>query len=123
MEKTTTEARPAVLSARTLIGDRVVNPAGENLGKIQELMVDLDSSRIAYAVLGFGGFLGLRQKLIAIPFQALRLDADRNGFILDIDKEKLERAPAFDKRSSPGTAVRTWGSQIHGYYGYRPYWE
>lgn len=123
MEQATMEARPAVLSARTLIGDRVVNPAGENLGKIEELMIDLDSSRIAYAVLSFGGFLGLRQKLIAIPFQALRLDADRQGFILDVDKEKLERAPAFDKDNSPGTAVRTWGSQIHGYYGYRPYWE
>lgn len=123
MEQTTMEARPAVLSARTLIGDRVVSPAGENLGKIQELMIDLDSSRVAYAVLGLGGFLGLRQKLIAIPFQALRPHADRKGFILDIDKEKLERAPAFDKHNSPGTAVRTWGSQIHGYYGYRPYWE
>lgn len=123
MKQTRMEDRPAMLWASTLIGDRVVNPAGEKLGKIQELMIDPDSSRIAYAVLSFGGFLGLKQKQVAIPFQALRLAVERKGFILDVDKEKLERAPAFDKHSSPGTAVRTWGSQIHGYYGCRPYWE
>ncbi len=114
MEQTTREARPALLSTKTLIGDRVVNPAGEGLGKIKELMIDLDSSRIVYAVLSLGGFPGLKQKLIAVPFQALRL-ADRKGFILDVDKEKLERAPAFDKHNPPGTAPRTWGSRIHGY--------
>jgi sporulation protein YlmC with PRC-barrel domain len=123
MEQTTMEARPAVLSTTTLIGDRVVDPAGKDLGKLQELMIDLDSCRVAYAVLSFGGFLGLRQKRIAVPFQALTLDADGNGFILDVAKEKLERVPGFDKHNQPGTTPRTWGSQVHDYYGLRPYWE
>ena len=125
MPQTTKESRPDVLSATSLIGDRVTNPAGEYLGKIEELMIDLDSGRVAYAVLSFGGFLGtgLGDKLFALPFQALKLDAEHECFVLDVDPEKLRKAPGFDKDHWPSTADRTWGSQIHSYYGCRPYWE
>lgn len=123
MTGTTTKTRTSVLSATTMIGDHVMNRAGEDLGKIEELMIDLDRGSVAYAVLSFGGFLGMGDKLFAIPFQALKLDADRDSFLLDVDKEKLKKAPGFDKDKWPSTADRTWGSQIHSYYGYRPYWE
>lgn len=123
MTETTTKTRTNVLSAKTMIGDSVMNRAGEDLGKIEELMIDLDRGSVAYAVLSFGGFLGMGDKLFAIPFQALKLDADRSSFLLDVDKEKLKKAPGFDKDKWPSTADRTWGSQIHSYYGYRPYWE
>lgn len=119
----TTKTRPDVLSAKSLVGDRVVNRTGEELGKIEELMIDLSRGNVAYAVLSFGGFLGMGDKLFAIPFQALKLDADHECFVLDVDKEKLKNAPGFDKDHWPSTADRTWGSQIHSYYGYRPYWE
>lgn len=119
----TTKDQPSVLSATTMIGDRVTNRSGENLGKIEELMIDLSRGSVAYAVLSFGGVLGMGDKLFAIPFQALKLDADHECFVLDVDKEKLKNAPGFDKDHWPSTADRTWGSQIHSYYGYRPYWE
>ena len=89
MTNTTVETRPNVLSATQIIGDGVVNRAGENLGKIEELMLDLEKGRVAYAVLSFGGVLGMGAKLFAIPFEALKLDADRHHFTLDVDKEKL----------------------------------
>lgn len=123
MTEMTTKTRTNVLSAKTMIGDRVMNRAGEDLGKIEELMIDLDRGNVAYAVLSFGGFLGMGDKLFALPFQALKLDADRELFVLDVDKEKLKKAPGFDKDNWPSTADRTWGSQIHSYYGYKPYWE
>ena len=123
MNQTMTETRSSVLSAKTLLGDRVMNPAGEDLGKIEELMIDLNGGRVAYAVLSFGGFLGMGDKLFAIPFQALKLDKDRHSFVLDVDKEKLKNAPGFDKNNWPSTADRKWGSGIHSYYGYKPYWE
>ena len=120
---TTTMDRTGVLSASTMTGNRVMNPSGENLGKLEDLMLDLDRGRVAYAVLSFGGFLGMGDKLFAIPFQALKHDPDRNSFTLNVDKERLKNAPGFDKDNWPSTADRSWGSQIHSYYGYRPYWE
>ncbi len=107
-----------VMSASTLIGDPVVNARGEDLGKLEEIMVHIDSGKIAYAVLSFGGFIGIGDKLFAIPWEALSLDEDNKQFILDIDKEKLEHAPGFDKDHWPDMADPTWGNQIYSYYGY-----
>jgi sporulation protein YlmC with PRC-barrel domain len=64
------DIHPRVLSASTLEGDKVTNAEGENLGEVKELMIDLESGRVAYAVLEFGGFLGLGDKLFAVPWEA-----------------------------------------------------
>ena len=112
-----------VLSASTLAGDSVKNAAGEDLGKVDELMIDIPSGRVAYAVLSFGGFLRMGNKLFAVPWDALTVDEDRKCFILDLDKTKLENAPGFDKDNWPDMADVAWGSQIYSYYGRKPYWE
>jgi PRC-barrel domain len=114
---------PKVLSASTLIGDGVRNMQDEDLGKMEDMMVDLGSGRIAYAVVSFGGFLGMGSKLFAIPWNAFRLDTDRKVFVLDVDKQVLENAPGFDKDNWPDFADREWGAQIHSYYGFDPYWK
>ncbi|MBI5441164.1 MAG: PRC-barrel domain-containing protein [Deltaproteobacteria bacterium] len=113
---------PEVMGATTLVGDRVVNARGERLGKIEELMVDMGSGRIAYAVLSFGGILGLGDKLFAVPWSALRLDPDARQFIFDVEKEKLERAPGFDKDHWPSMADARWAAEVHSYYKSTPYW-
>lgn len=120
---TATHEKVNVLSANTLIGDDVVNPQGENLGEIKELMIDPQTGHVGYAVLSFGGFLGLGDKLFAIPFQSLKLRPDQKDFVLDVSKEKLENAPGFDKDDWPSTTDRAWGTEIHTYYGVSPYWE
>lgn len=112
-----------VLSASTLKGDPVRNPHGEDLGKIEELMIDLDRGRVAYAVLSFGGFLGMGDKLFAIPWEALAVDTTEKRFVLNVNKELLERAPGFDKDNWPDMADPAWGVQLYGYYGYKPYWN
>lgn len=119
----TTLDQPRVLSASTLAGDAVTNAKGEKLGKIEEFMIDLEKGRIAYAVLSFGGFLGLGDKLFAIPWEALRLDTDKHEFILGVDKAALKNAPGFDKSDWPDFADRSWGAGVYGYYGYKPYWQ
>jgi hypothetical protein len=111
------------VKATKIIGDKVVNRAGEDLGKIEELMLDPEMGRVAYAVLSFGGFLGMGEKLFAIPFEALKLEAGHNQFSLDIAKDKLKNAPGFDKDHWPKTADRAWGTSIYTYYGYKPYWQ
>jgi sporulation protein YlmC with PRC-barrel domain len=112
-----------VMSAGTLAGDRVRNSAGEDLGKVEEIMLDVETGRVAYAVLSYGGFLGMGSKLFAVPWQALRLDEVEHEFRLDVDKQKLESAPGFDKDNWPDMSDQEWGSQIFSHYGYTPYWE
>lgn len=112
-----------VMSASSLTGDKVVNAQGEDLGEIEEFMIDLDSGCVAYAVLSFGGVLGMGDKLFAIPIQALTLDEDKEVFILNVSKEKLKNASGFDKNHWPDMADPTWSNQIHNYYGYEPKWK
>ena len=116
-------SEPGVLAADTLTGDKVVNLQNEDLGKIEHLMIDLGTGRIAYAVLSFGGFLGMGDKLFAIPWSALTVDTLEKRFILQVDKELLKRAPGFDKEQWPNMADRAWGTQVFKYYGAKPYWD
>lgn len=115
---------PRVLSATTITGDKVINTAGEQLGTIKELMIDLDGGLIAYAVLSFGGILGMGDKLFAIPWEAFSIDTDNHTFILNVDKEVLENAPGFDKDNWPDNAKYEagWLLGVYEYYGYSPYW-
>ena len=123
MNSTTVETHPNVLSTTAIIGDSVVNRAGEKLGKIEELMLDLEKGRVAYAVLSFGGILGMGEKLFAIPFEALKLDASREHFTLDVDKNKMQNAPGFDRNNPPQASDRTWGAEVYKFYGHKPYWQ
>ena len=116
-------SEPRVLAADTLTGDKVVNLQNEDLGKIEHLMIDLAMGRIAYAVLSFGGFLGMGDKLFAIPWSALTVDTVEKRFILEVDKELLMLAPGFDKEHWPNMADRAWGTQVFKYYGAKPYWD
>ncbi|HKO88431.1 MAG TPA: PRC-barrel domain-containing protein [Burkholderiales bacterium] len=113
---------PRIMAASTLEGDEVVNSAGEKLGSIDEIMLDVSAGKIAYAVLASGGLLGMGDKLFAIPWNALTLDVERECFVLDIDKERLENAPGFDKDSWPSMADSSWAQSVYSYYGTQPYW-
>ena len=112
-----------VLAADTLTGDKVVNRKKEDLGTIEHLMIDLENGRVAYAVLSFGGFLGMGDKLFAIPWSALTVDTVEKQFILNVDKAALENAPGFDKSNWPNMSDRTWGTTVSSYYDVKPYWS
>ena len=114
---------PRVFSASTLTGDKVVNLQGENVGRIEELMIDLDAGRLAYAVLSFRRSLGLGEKLFPVPWIALELNAEENAFILKLDQEILKKAPCFEEEEWPNMADPRWGAEIYSYYGYKPYWQ
>ena len=111
---------PALMGADTLIGDSVVNGAEENLGDIKEIMLDMNTGQVAYAVLAFGGFLGMGEKLFAVPWQALHLDTMNKRFVLNVDKEKLKTAPGFNPDAWPDMSDISWANQIHTFYGTDP---
>jgi sporulation protein YlmC with PRC-barrel domain len=112
---------PAMMSTGSLTGDDVYNSKGEDLGDIKEIMLDMRSGRVAYAVLSFGGFLGLGEKLFAVPWSALKLDHENKRFILNVEKDRLADAPGFDKDHWPNMADQAWAQGIHTYYGTTPY--
>ena len=112
MEKIYGTHKRHVLSASTLAGDSVVNSRGEDLGKIQELMIDLDSGKVAYAVLSFGGIAGIGSKLFAVPLDILAIDEDKKRFILDVDKKRLQSSSGFDKNHWPDTADMEFWNNI-----------
>lgn len=113
----------SILSSSTMQGTDVKSPSGEGLGDIKDLMIDLNTGRVAYAVMSFGGLLGMGNKLFAVPMQALKQDADDKCFTLDTTKEALETAHGFDKDHWPDFADRTWQTAVHEHYKTTPYWN
>ncbi len=110
-----------VALASKLIGEPVINHQNEDLGKIHELVIDAQSGRVAYAVLSFGGFLGMGTKLFAMPWGAFEFSATENKLVLNVYKEKLKAAPGFDRDGKwPDFADRAWGESIYNYYGLLP---
>jgi sporulation protein YlmC with PRC-barrel domain len=108
---------PALMGADTLLGNDVYNKRGDDLGDIKEFMIDMASGRIAYAVLSFGGLLGMGDKLFAVPWAALSLDTANKRFTLDVLEEALKDAPGFDKDVWPSMSDKTWASGVHKFYG------
>jgi sporulation protein YlmC with PRC-barrel domain len=105
-----------MLSAGTITGDDVYDRSEHKLGSIQDIMLDIGTGSIRYAVLASGGFLGIGDRLFAIPWGALKLDAVNKRFVLDVDAERLKAAPGFDKESWPNMADETWSANVHSYY-------
>jgi sporulation protein YlmC with PRC-barrel domain len=114
---------PHVMAASTLDGNKILCMEGEDVGKVKEIMLDVHSGRVAYVVMSSGGFLGIGDKLLAIPWNALTLDTDRKCFLLDMPAERVKNAPGFDKDHWPIMADLTWATGLHQYYGRDPYWD
>ncbi len=108
---------PQLMGANTLIGNDVYSENDEDLGDIKEIMLDTQSGKVCYAVLSYGGFLGMGEKLFAVPWEALKLDAENKRYILNVDSSKLDSAPGFDKDNWPNMADETWASGVHSFYG------
>ena len=108
---------PALMGADTLLGNDVYNHKDENLGDIKETMLDMQTGKVSYAVLSYGGFLGLGEKLFAVPWNALTLDTVNKRFILKVDKTRLNDAPGFDADHWPDMSNPEWAKGIHSYYG------
>ena len=111
--------------ASEVIGSKVKNPQGEDLGKVEELVIAPASGTIEYAVVSFGGFLGMGDKFFAVPFSLLKApevpEGDRLAyFTMNVDKARMEKAPGFDKNNWPDISAPTWAEEIHRYYGTTP---
>lgn len=125
MTLATREARGSYVIGihRSLIGMRVVNNERQDLGRIEDVLLDTRNNRASYAILSFGGMLGIGDKHFALPWEALVFDLSQKLAIIDVEKERLKNAPGFDKDSWPDVADAAWGERVYTYYGYTPYWQ
>ena len=112
-----TDRLPALIAADKLTGEKVVNEAGEHIGEIVHLMLNIAEGSIAYAVLSFGGLLGIGDKLFAVPWHSLAIDVENKWFVLNVEKDRLKAAPGFDKNNWPSMADPAWANEVHSYYG------
>lgn len=115
---------PRLISTSKLRGANIRNLQGENVGEIKDLMIDWKNGTVAYAVLSFGGFLGLGEKLFAIPLETFDFSRHHGvdeHIVLDIDKERLETAPGFDDDNWPNHADNTFLDSVYSHYGYGSY--
>lgn len=107
-----------VLPAEDFAGIEVVNSEGEDLGKVEKVMIDVKEGKVAYAVLSFGGFLGMGEKLFAIPWKALEISPSEEKFVLKIPRERLKGARGFDRSNWPDMADEQWSTEVDRYFGY-----
>ncbi|MGV8083671.1 MAG: PRC-barrel domain-containing protein [Coriobacteriia bacterium] len=104
------------LSVSTLMNEPVYNRRGEKIGKIEDYMLDLNKGCVEYAVLSFGGFLGIGSKLFAIPWNSMQLDTENEAWIVDIDEERLRQAPGFDKNNWPDMSDENYRQSISNFW-------
>ncbi|MFC5473810.1 PRC-barrel domain-containing protein [Paraherbaspirillum soli] len=108
---------PELMGANTLIGNKVHNTQDEHLGDIKEIMLDMRTGTVAYAVLSFGGVFSIGEKLFAVPWSALKLDTLNKRFVVNVEKERFKNAPGFDSDNWPNMADQSWVDAIRTYYG------
>lgn len=126
MDMSTTVVSPhqLIMSSR-VTGTAVFNPAGERIGHIEDLSIHKVSGQVIYAVMSFGGFLGIGERFHPTPWSMLEYDVERNGYVVPLDKAALEAAPSLDRAEleslGAGNAWRTRLFDYYGTYGALPY--
>ena len=117
------EETPRLIAAQKVNGTPVYHLGGDRLGTIQDLMLDKQSGRVAYAVMSFGGFLGIGERYHPLPWSVLTYSVDQGGYSVDLDPDRLDGAPSFAADENPDWSSPDWGRRVHDYYGIRPYWD
>ena len=110
-----------LISADRVEGTPVYNPGGDKLGHVEDIMLHKLTGKVAYAVVSFGGFLGVGEKYHPLPWSMLKYDTDKNGYVLPIARSTLEEAPSF-RDTDLGDDDSDWRAAVHNHYGAAPYW-
>lgn len=110
------EGKPCYLSANTLTNNDIYNHKEQKLGKLHSLMLKLPNGEVSFVIIAKGGFCGIGEKLLAVPWQALTLEREKKCFVLPMPEERFEQAPYFDAKSWPNMEDPTWATEIFNYY-------
>jgi len=110
----------SLIAAEKVNGTNVYNPKGDKLGSVDDIMIDKTSGRAIYALMSFGGFLGMGEKQHPLPWSQLTYDEGKAGFVVNLDKKLLEGAPTIDEDDFKWTP--DYGRTVDKYYGAPTYW-
>ncbi|MDB5530347.1 MAG: PRC-barrel domain containing protein [Devosia sp.] len=102
-------------------GTKVYDPNGEHIGSIERILVEKRSGKVSYAVLSFGGFLGMGHDHYPLPWSKLNYDQDLGGYRVDVSKQQLEGAPKYERENDDYWTEEN-GRRVYDYYGVAPYW-
>ncbi|MBV9829924.1 MAG: PRC-barrel domain-containing protein [Alphaproteobacteria bacterium] len=105
-----------LISSEKVDGTAVYNGAGDRLGTVHHLMIDKYSGRVEYAVMSFGGFLGIGESYNPLPWRMLNYDTRLEGYVVDIDRNRLERAPRYTPSSAPDWTDRGYRDRLDEYW-------
>src|SRR5215831_17348696 len=119
--KSSRETTSDIISSEKVEGTNVYNQAGDKLGSVDDLMIDKLSGQVRYAVLEFGGFLGMGTDRYPLPWSLLKYDVDKGGYEVPLDKETLEGAPRYSDDDSRPSYDENYGRDVYDYYGARWY--
>jgi hypothetical protein len=119
----TTNPSGHLIAAHQVQGTTVYNTELEKLGSVDDIMIDKASGRIAYAVLTFGGFLGIGDQFYPLPWEKLSYNTEMGGYIVDIDRATLEGAPSYADKAAASWDDASWGRDVYAHYGVHPYWD
>jgi len=119
----TTNPSGKLIAARKVQGTSVYNTALEKLGAVEDIMIDKASGRIAYAVLSFGGFLGIGDRYYPLPWEKLNYNTEIGGYIIDIDRDILEGAPSYTDEAAASWHDDAWGRGVYAHFGVPPFWD
>ncbi len=119
----TTDPNGRLIAADQVNGTAVYDTQGDRLGSVEDLMIDKESGRVAYAVLSFGGFLGIGDKHHPLPWSTLKYDRNLGGFVVGLDRRVLEGGPVYDDAQPAAWNDENWGRRVHDYYKATPYWD
>lgn len=117
-----TETR-TLISASKVNGTAVYNPVGESIGKIYDVMLDKESGKVGYAIMSFGGFLGIGDSYHPLPWSLLKYDRNMEGYVVNISKDKLEGGPNYTPGTEPLWGDRDYDKKVYGYYDTPPFWS
>ena len=118
----TLDENASVISASKVTGTNVCNTDGDQLGEIQDVMLDKRSGKIAYAVMSFGGFLGIGERYHPLPWATLKYDTRQEGYVVGLTIDQLKGAPTYAANELPTWGDRAYEIRIHDYYKMAPYW-
>jgi uncharacterized protein YrrD len=112
----------SLIAGQNVEGTTVFNLAGDKLGTVEDIMIDKVSGRAIYAVMSFGGFLGMGEKFHPLPWATLKYDEQKGGFVVNLDKKLLQGAPNYDV-DSDFEWTPDYGRKVDSYYKTPSYWH